>query len=114
MLAMTEQTERRVRVAMIQRRLRESREETIAATLEGVREAAKRGAHFVCLQELFCDPYFCQKEDPSAFDLAEPMTGALLSTMSALAKECGVSMMVPFFEKRAPGIFHNSAVILGP
>lgn len=114
MRAMTEQTERRVRVAMIQRRLRESREETIAATLEGVREAAKRGAHFVCLQELFCDPYFCQKEDPSAFDLAEPMTGALLSTMSALAKECGVSMMVPFFEKRAPGIFHNSAVILGP
>lgn len=103
-----------VRIGLVQTRLRETKEATIQATIDGVVRAKKEGARFVCLQELFSDPYFCQKEDPGAFELAEAKDGPLLKQMAEVARQCEVGMMVPFFEKRAPGIFHNSALIIGP
>lgn len=79
-----------------------------------VAEAASRGARIVCLQELFASPYFCQTEDARHFDLAEPLSGPTLTTMASVAKEQQVTLVVPFFERRASGVYHNSLVVLGP
>jgi len=78
----------------------------------GVREAAKRGAQIICLQELFRSIYFCQTEDSKWFDLAEEIQGATTRHMSELAKELAVVLIVPLFEKRSSGIYHNSAVVI--
>ncbi len=77
-----------------------------------IREAAGRGAQIVCLQELFCSLYFCQEENADWFDLAEPIPGPTTSALSEIAKECGVVVIGPVFERRAAGIYHNSAVVL--
>jgi len=103
-----------VRLGLIQRSIRATQDETVESTLKGIREASEQGAEFICLQELFADPYFCQTEDPDAFALAEALDGPLVQRVRAVAIECSVSVMVPIFEKRAPGVYHNSAVILGP
>lgn len=79
-----------------------------------VEEAADAGASLVCLQELFHGPYFCQTEDPAAFDLAEPLDGPSVEAVREVAKRKKISVLVPIFERRAPGLFHNSAVLLGP
>jgi N-carbamoylputrescine amidase len=91
-----------------------SREETVARTAAGIVQAASEGAQLVCLQELFADPYFCQSEDPAAFEWAEPLDGPLAQQMAELARASRVTLLVPLFEKRAPGLFHNSALIFGP
>jgi N-carbamoylputrescine amidase len=77
-----------------------------------VAEAGRRGAQVVCLPELYRSPYFCQREDQALFDLAEPVPGPSTERLSKVAREAGVAVVVPVFEKRAPGLYHNSAVIL--
>jgi N-carbamoylputrescine amidase len=79
---------------------------------ERVREAARQGAEIVCLPELFRTPYFCQREDAALFDLAEPIPGQTTETLAAVARQAGVAIVVPLFERRAPGVYHNTAVIL--
>lgn len=78
----------------------------------GIREAAAQGAQIVCLQELFRSRYFCQVEDAERFSLAEPVPGPSTETLSPLAAELGIVLIVPLFEKRAQGLYHNSAVVL--
>ena len=78
----------------------------------GIREAAQQGAQIICLQELFRSFYFCQTEDSKWFDLAEEIQGATTRHMSKLAKELAVVLIVPLFEKRSSGIYHNSAVVI--
>jgi N-carbamoylputrescine amidase len=77
-----------------------------------VEEAARKGAEVVCLPELYRSPYFCQKEDAALFDLAETVPGPSTERLSEVARKAGVAVVVPIFEKRAPGLYHNSAVIL--
>jgi N-carbamoylputrescine amidase len=77
-----------------------------------VRAAAARGAEIVCLPELFRSQYFCQREDPALFDLAEPVPGPTTQALAATARELGVAIVVPIFERRAAGIYHNTAVVL--
>jgi len=77
-----------------------------------VEEAAGRGAQVICLPELFRSPYFCQVEDAALFDLAEPVPGPSTERLAQVARKAGVVIIVPIFEKRAPGLYHNSAVIL--
>ena len=77
-----------------------------------VREAADQGAGIVCLPELFRSQYFCQREDPALFDLAEPVPGPTIDALSAVAREKRVAVIAPVFERRAPGVFHNSAAII--
>ncbi len=77
-----------------------------------VEEAARKGAEVVCLPELYRSPYFCQREDAALFDLAEPVPGPSTERLSEVARKAGVAVVVPIFEKRAPGLYHNSAVIL--
>jgi N-carbamoylputrescine amidase len=80
-----------------------------------VREAAAQGAQVVCLQELFRSEYFCREEVNAArFDLAEPIPGPITDTMGKLAKELGVVIVTSLFERRAAGLYHNTAVVLNP
>jgi N-carbamoylputrescine amidase len=77
-----------------------------------VRDAAGRGAHIVCLPELFLTQYFCQREDAALFDLAEPIPGPTTTRLSLLARTQHIVLIASLFEKRAPGIYHNTAVLL--
>jgi len=77
-----------------------------------VEEAAARGAEVVCLPELYRSRYLCQREDPSLFDLAETVPGPSSERFSAVARKAGVAVVVPVFERRAPGLYHNSALMV--
>jgi len=77
-----------------------------------VAEAAGRGAQVVCLPEMYRTPYFCQSETHAHFDLAEAVDGPSVQRLAAVARQHGVAVVVPIFERRAPGLYHNSAVIL--
>jgi N-carbamoylputrescine amidase len=77
-----------------------------------VEEAARRGAEVVCLPELYRSPYFCQSEDPAFFDLAEDVPGPSSERFQAVARKAGVAVIVPIFERRAPGLYHNSALLV--
>lgn len=104
----------KIKVGLIQTTVEDDKTQHVKKTLERVREAASRGAKLICLQELFASPYFCQVEDSALFDLAEPIPGPTSEAVSACAKELGVSIVVPLFEKRAPGVYHNSLIVVGP
>jgi N-carbamoylputrescine amidase len=77
-----------------------------------VEEAARAGAHVICLPELFRSQYFCQKEDAEYFDLAETVPGPTTEALAEAARQAGVVVVAPVFERRAPGLYHNSAAIL--
>jgi N-carbamoylputrescine amidase len=79
--------------------------------IEFVRQAAGRGAQIVCLPELFQTQYFCQREDTALFDLAEPIPGPTTEKLGNLAKELKIVLIASLFEKRAAGVYHNTAVI---
>jgi N-carbamoylputrescine amidase len=86
--------------------------ENVDKALAKVREAARTGAEVVCLPELYRSPYFCQKEDAALFDLAEPVPGPSTEAFGRAAAEAGVAVVVPIFERRATGLYHNSAVVI--
>ncbi|MCC6862985.1 MAG: acyltransferase, partial [Bryobacterales bacterium] len=88
--------------------------ENLSRAVGRVREAASRGAGIVCLQELFRTQYFCREEDPRLFDLAEPVPGPTTEALGSVARECGIVVMASVFERRAPGVYHNTAAVLGP
>ncbi len=77
-----------------------------------IREAAARGARLICLPELFRTRYFCQREDASFFDLAEPVPGPTTQALGKIAKEAGAVVVAPIFERRTAGVYHNSAAVL--
>jgi N-carbamoylputrescine amidase len=79
-----------------------------------VREAARRGATVICLPELFATQYFCQREDTTLFDLAEPIPGPSTDAFGALARELKVTIVASLFERRCAGVYHNTAAFLGP
>jgi N-carbamoylputrescine amidase len=81
-------------------------------TIAQIREAAARGAQIVCTQELFLGPYFCQSEDHEFFKLAEAIPGPTTERLCALAGELGVVIIASLFEKRASGLYHNTAVVI--
>jgi N-carbamoylputrescine amidase len=109
---MARQGKEALRVGLVQMAARADRESTVSVALAGIREAAGRGAKLVCLQELFAGPYFCQSEDPRLFDLAEPLDGPTVRQVAQVAAELGVFVSVPVFERRAPGLYHNSAALV--
>ena len=100
------------RVGLVQMGMSASPEENVEKACAKVREASKAGAEVVCLPELFRTPYLCQKEDAALFDLAEPVPGPSTEALAAVARSFGVAVVVPIFERRASGLYHNSAVIL--
>ncbi|HML16733.1 MAG TPA: carbon-nitrogen hydrolase [Bryobacteraceae bacterium] len=78
-----------------------------------IREAAGRGAQIICLQELFRSQYFCREENHSMFALAEPIPGPSTDALGEMARELGVVIVASLFERRAPGLYHNTAAVLG-
>ena len=86
--------------------------ENMKKTLSQVEKAAKKGANVICLPELYRSLYFCQKEDPDFFDFAETIPGPSTIAFQKTAKKLKVAIIVPVFEKRSHGLYHNSAVII--
>jgi N-carbamoylputrescine amidase len=101
-----------LKVAIVQHPCSEHRQENLKRGIQGIREAAARGAALVLLPELHMGPYFCQTEEIRHFDLAEPIPGPTTETFGALAAELGIVLILSLFEHRAPGLYHNTAVIL--
>ncbi len=99
-------------VGLVQQSCGSDRSANIEKSMAGIREAASRGARLVVLQELHCGLYFCQSEDTGQFDLAETVPGPATETFGALARELGVVLVTSLFERRAPGLYHNTAVVL--
>jgi N-carbamoylputrescine amidase len=103
---------KKYKIAVIQLNLNDIAENNLKKCLSWVRNAASKGAEVISLPELYSSHYFCQSEDVANFALAEPLYSTSFIAFSALAKELGVVIIVPFFEKRMAGIYHNSAYII--
>ncbi|MFP5206033.1 MAG: carbon-nitrogen hydrolase [Acidobacteriota bacterium] len=100
------------KIGLVQMHMGPDPEANFAAALGHIREAARRGARIVCLPELFRTQYFCQREDLRLFDLAEPIPGPSTEQLAALARELGIAIVASLFERRAAGLYHNTAVTL--
>jgi N-carbamoylputrescine amidase len=100
------------RVGLIQMRCQPDPDANLARALEGIRQAVAAGAQIVCLPELFRSLYFCQKQDPALFDLAEPVPGPTTDALAAMAQQAGTVIVGSVFERRAAGVYHNTSVIL--
>lgn len=103
---------KKVKVGLIQMSCGRDKKENLDKAVVKIREAAEKGAQIVCLQELFTSLYFCDVEDYDNFDLAETIPGPSTDILSAAAKELGVVIIASLFEKRAEGLYHNTAVAL--
>jgi N-carbamoylputrescine amidase len=99
------------RLALLQSRSFASKREAFEHHAQLIREAAAAGANIVATQELFLTPYFCTREDPALFDLADPLPGPLTERLGALAGELGIVLISALFEHRGPGLYHNTAAI---
>ena len=101
-----------LRIGILQQSKTSDMASNIKAIEEEVTDLARRGAELIILSELHNSLYFCQVEDVSNFDLAEPIPGPSTDFYGALAKKLGVVMVISLFEKRAPGLYHNTAVVI--
>ena len=101
-----------VTVGLIQAKAHKEPSENLSRTLTKAEQAAKDGAQIICTQELFLTEYFCQSEDHSKFELAEPIPGPTTMAFQQLAKRYKVVLIVSIFEKRGSGVYHNSAAII--
>jgi len=102
------------KVGLVQMSMGPVPEANLEAAVGHIREAARQGANIVCLPELFRAQYFCQREDTRLFDLAEPIPGPSTQRLAAVAREARVAIIASLFERRAPGLYHNTAVTLNP
>jgi len=101
-----------LRVGLVQHGCSDDRDDNLRRSAAGLREAARCGAKLVLLQELHTSLYFCQHESTALFDLAEPIPGPSTEFLAALAKELDIVIVGSLFERRAPGLYHNTAVVL--
>ena len=99
-------------VALVQMAMGTDPRQNLEKGVDRVREAARGGARVVCLPELFRTRYFCQTEETAFFDLAETLPGPTTDALSAAARDAGVVVIAPVFERRAPGVCHNSAAVI--
>jgi len=100
------------RVGLVQMSCARDPNQNLAKAEWRIREAAGRGAQIVCLPELFRSEYFCREENAGLFALAEPVPGPTTETLSRLARELKVVIVGPVFERRGPGVYHNTAVVI--
>jgi N-carbamoylputrescine amidase len=103
---------RNYKVGLIQMSMGPDPEANFSAALNRIRQAATQGANIVCLPELFRAQYFCQREDLRLFDLAEPIPGPSTEKLAEVARESGIAIVASLFERRAAGLYHNTAVTL--
>ncbi len=100
-----------LKVALIQQSCTDVRADNLAKSAALIRKAAASGAELVALQELHTSTYFCQVESPALFDLAEPIPGPSTEVLGIIAKELGIVLVASLFERRAAGLYHNTAVV---
>ncbi|MCA9772120.1 MAG: N-carbamoylputrescine amidase, partial [Myxococcales bacterium] len=105
---------REVALGLIQSRVGVDLDANVEAAVARVRQAADRGAQVIVLQELYRAPYPAQSEDADRFDWAEPVPGPSTEAMGKIARERGVAIVVPVFERRGPGLYHNSVAVMNP
>ncbi|MFY7923160.1 MAG: carbon-nitrogen hydrolase [Gemmatimonas sp.] len=101
-----------VTIGLVQDTASDDLESNVTRAVARVRDAAKRGAQIICLQELFNAPYFCKSVRPERFDIAQPADGPIVHTFQALAKELAVVIVVPYYEREAPGLYRNAATVI--
>ena len=101
-----------MKIGIIQQHNTANRDQNRQRLAEKIKRLAHEGAQLIVLQELHNGLYFCQTEDVNVFDQAEPIPGPSTEFFGALAKECGVVIVTSLFERRAPGLYHNTAVVL--
>lgn len=101
-------------IGLVQMQMSKKPEENLAKAIAMTREAAAKGAQVVCLPELFMGYYFCQSEDTETFDRAESIPGPTTETLGKVAKELNITIMASLFEKRMPGMYHNTTATLFP
>jgi len=97
-------------VGLIQMSATPDPDKNLQRAVDRIHQAAARGANIICLPELFQTQYFCQREDAALFDLAEPIPGRTTQQLSAVAKQLRIVLIASVFEKRAPGVYHNTAL----
>ncbi len=102
----------RFQVGLVQMAMSGDPAQNTATAAARIAEAAGRGAQVICLPEMYRTPYFCQSETHAHFDLAEGLDGPSVQALAPVARRLGVAVVVPIFERRAPGLYHNTAVIL--
>src|SRR5213596_3691984 len=102
----------RYKVGLVQMAMSADPDANLQKAAAKISEAAAAGARLVCLPELFRSQYFAQHEDPALFDLAEPVPGPSTEALGKVAKQAGVVVIVPVFERRAAGLYHNSAAVI--
>ena len=100
------------KIGLVQMSCSTDRDANLEKAIRGVREAAAKGAEIICLPELFRSQYFCREENAELFDLAEAIPGPSTEALSSVAKELQVSLIASLFEKRAQGLYHNTAAVL--
>ncbi|MEO8294880.1 MAG: carbon-nitrogen hydrolase [Gemmatimonadota bacterium] len=105
-------TSKIMKIGLVQMRCSTDPEENFRKAVAGIRDAAGRGATVICLQELFRTQYFCQSENHDFFSLAEPIPGPSTEALSKIAAELGVVLVASLFEKRAEGLYHNTAAMI--
>ena len=105
-------TQRTLPVALVQHACSSSPDDNLQRSIDGIRKAAKQGAQLILLQELHTSLYFCQSENTRHFDLAETVPGPTTDVLADLALELQVVIVASLFEKRAAGLYHNTAVVL--
>jgi len=105
-------TDPKFRVGLIQMACSKDPSENLAKAEWRIREAAGQGAQIICLQELFRSQYFCREEDARLFDLAETIPGPTTGALGSLARDLKVVIIGPVFERRAAGVYHNTAVVI--
>jgi N-carbamoylputrescine amidase len=101
-----------IKVGLVQQANTDNRQANVDKSVAGIRQCAAQGAQLVVLQELHTGIYFCQAEDTGKFDMAEPIPGPSTALFGALARELGIVLVTSLFERRAPGLYHNTAVVL--
>jgi N-carbamoylputrescine amidase len=99
-------------LGLVQMRCETDPSSNLDRALSAIHRAAKNGAEIICLQELFRSPYFCQRQDPALFELAETIPGPSTERLSQAARETGAVIVASLFERRAPGVYHNTAVVI--
>jgi N-carbamoylputrescine amidase len=105
------QTKWKIRVALVQQKATENPAENLEIACKLIEQAAQQNANVVCLQELFMSKYFCQTVDHEHFQLAELIPGRTTERLSELARQFEIVLVAGLFEKRAPGVYHNSTVV---
>jgi len=101
-----------LRIGLVQARASADPRDNLKRTLAAIERAAQQGAKLVCTQELFRSPYFCQTEDAANFALAEDVPGPTTDALAKVAKKHGIVVVASLFERRAPGLYHNTSAVL--